>query len=247
MKTNLISLGAVLVGCMFGLVQSGNAVLIADPEIAYENGYSVTPSMLSGTIDVSLSGDSKTLTITVANTTPDAAGNGVGVALTGVGVYIPDFDNTIMVTPVSDTFTGTPAGFTGTSFLGEWGYSVPASGGAFGVGSYAYSVGVGTITDMTKDGPFPGGDIDNTSIFDGPDFGMLSALETSTMLQEHVWGGSTMFVLTFSEAINMPTHGILTFASPDSVYRRVPDGGSTAMILGLAMSGLAVLTRRFRK
>ena len=82
----------------------------------------------------------------------------------------------------------------------------------------------------------------------GPDYGALSAAESEFGSSQSAVETTVRFVLTLTgaapsvEAIDAG-NVVLAFGSPTEV-RAVPDGGATAVLLGMAMLGLSSIARR---
>jgi len=242
-----VLLGAVL---LLG-AGSARATLLSVDQIIYESalGTTVTPSLLSGTIDVTASGS--TLTILLRNTSPDAAFVGGGapstMLLSGFGIQLPGVDVTGGTVEVNGLSIGLNFGAQSTSVLGnQWLYANASIDGfssivgALAVDTVASSVANGTGTRFI--GPPP-------TTIDGPDFGALSASETEFGAAQEGVQDTIKLVLTLdgtapSEATIDGGNIVLAFGSPD-LLAAIPEP-NTALMLGMGLLGLPALRRRFR-
>src|SRR6266478_3516177 len=93
MKTNIVSSSATM-ACMAMLLLAAEAkaTFVTVDQVIYENGSAPSPGLLSGTVDVTITG-SQQITILLRNTTPDAAfadGSQPGsMILSGLGLQLP--------------------------------------------------------------------------------------------------------------------------------------------------------------
>src|SRR5689334_13252153 len=79
---------ALLVLALLGLTRGvAQATPVTVDEILYDSSSVANAALLSGTVDMTLSGN--VLTITLTNTSLDAAGSGAGILLTGIGFQLP--------------------------------------------------------------------------------------------------------------------------------------------------------------
>jgi hypothetical protein len=86
---------------------------------------------------------------------------------------------------------------------------------------------------------------------DGPDFGALSANETQFGASQEGVRDSIVIALNLNGPVSVSDidagNVILSFGSPDTVSTPVPDGGTTAALLGGALVGLGFLRRKFSR
>ena len=176
-----------LIGAAAFFLWSGqaSATVITYDEIVYSNDAAPTdPSLLAGTIDMTLS-MSYVLTITLTNTSPLGVHGEVASAepannlLTGIGFNLPSgvsIDGG-SANSVSSTLLNFPMGFTGPNLdvSQEWGYDNDPilEGPLFVVAALSYTTGVTSMTSST-DALFASGTIDTMPPLNGPDFGLLS-------------------------------------------------------------------------
>ncbi len=227
------------------LHQSAMAVPITVDEIVAPSD--VDASQLSGTVNMSLSGS--VLTITLQNTSLDAAGSGAGILLTGIGFNLP---TGVYIGSGSASMAGSTAvGFVmpaGGDVSSEWGYdNQPLNSGA--LLGYDVNTAVSSMESQTTT-QFAPGSVSSPLNLGGPDFGLVSANETDG-LGAGVEGILDSLTITLNLAgtigddlLAFIERGMvaLTFGSPGS--QTVADGGSTLMLLGSSFSVLAYLARR---
>jgi hypothetical protein len=246
-RTSSVLLGALL---LFG-AGSAQATLLSVDQFIYQSaaGTTVTPSLLNGTIDVTVSGS--TLIILLTNTSPDGAFVGGGapstMLLSGFGIQLPGVNITGGTVAVNGGSTALNFGAQSTSVLGnQWLYANASIDGftsivgALAVDTVVSSVNNGTGTRFI--GPPP-------TTIDGPDFGALSSSETEFGLSQAGVQDTVKFVLTLdgpapSESIIDAGHIVLAFGSPELLA--IPEPSATLMLgLGMALLGLPVLRRKF--
>ena len=206
---------------------------------------SANGSLLSGTVDMTLSGN--ILTIILTNTSVDAAGDGAGILLTGIGFQLPSnvkiLGGTASAPLGAVNFGGAPP----VNVSQEWGYdNNPLNSGAFQAApALAYTTVVSSMTSTSTD-QFASGSLDgNPAGMAGPDWGIVSALETGSLGNgNEAIKNYAVITLTLSgpvslDAIQQGNVG-LSFGSPKSV----PEPATLALLLpGLA----AVYAARRRK
>lgn len=135
-----------------------------------------------------------------------------------------------------------PGGATTTGTLGHWGLSF--SGGALALQTAGNAAGMGTPTYMII-GP---DDTGNPNSFNTSDYNVGSSI---TMNHEPVVLGSATFTITTTgdaTGISDVQLGFGTgpdFTSPTLTNTHVPDGASTAMLLGFATLGMGWVRARF--
>lgn len=249
------TLKAKLVLCALAALltqQSTQAVAINVDQILAPGD--VNAAQLSGTVDMTYSGS--TLTITLKNTSANAAGSGAGVLLTGIGFTLP---GTLMIgSGTANMGSSSAIGFTkpsGGDVSEEWGYdNQPINSGALLNAANPVDTAVSSMESQTTS-QFQAGSIGDPQNLNGPDFGLASALETDgfglgveairdTLIVTLNLTGS--FGGTLLTAIN---NGwvVLTFGSPGDSTTTVPDGSSGLMLLGLALTAIEAVRRRFSK
>lgn len=225
------------------------AAPITVDEILYDS--STNPALLSGTVDMTYS--SGVLTILLKNTSADAAGSAAGVLLTGIGFQLP----TGVTLTGGAAYMGTSAtavGFTAPAnrnISSEWGYDAsPLHSGMFKDGAaFSYNTVVASMESMTTN-QFASGSLGNPPNLGGPDFGVISALETNAGGQEAIRDtiritlnlqGALSDIVSRIEAGNVG----LSFGSPNaSLTTKVPEPGSLSLLLvGVGALGAAIRRR----
>ncbi len=236
-----------------GLAMQASAVPISVDQIIYENTGGGNPAALAGTVNMSVSGS--TLTIVLRNTsTATGATPGSFNLLTGVGFNLP---TGVTIGSGSAALT---AGSTGVNWnsavLGnnvsqEWGYDNNVTSGPFqDVTTLDVNTAVSAMTS-SSDSKFQAGQLLPPEVLNGPEMGLLSAAVSTSEA-----GG--LYAITDSVTISVNLSGsyggdllafiqanpvVLSFASPNAV----PEGGSTAIMLGLALLGFGGLRRKLQK
>lgn len=229
---------ALIAITLFGVASApALAAPVTVDQILYDS--STNLGSLSGTIDMALTGD--LLTITLTNTSANSAGSGAGVLLTGLGFSLP-----------TDVFikSGTvQVGDSGVDMSKNWGYdNGPLHSGMFKDGaSLTYNTVVSSMESMTTDAFVAG------SKLAGPDFGVASALETDKFGNGvPVIRNSVIISLLLAgplpsdlvSTINSGSVGI-SFGSPNTATTtRVPEPHSVWLLSGGAMTAIALRRRR---
>jgi hypothetical protein len=227
------------------------AVPITVDEILYDS--STTLAFLSGTVDMSISGN--TLTIVLTNTSANAAGAGAGILLTGIGFQLPTgvtigSGSVNMGSSTAVNFTKPASG----NVSNEWGYdNNPLNSGMFqGGAALSYNTVVASMVSMTTH-QFTSGSIAQPPNLGGPDFGLVSANETDSLGNglEGIRSSVTISLLlsgavpaNLISLINSGNVG-LSFGSPNAT-NKVPEPASLSL-LGGGFLALAFLAGRRRK
>jgi hypothetical protein len=212
----------------------------------------VNAAQLSGTVDMTLSGS--VLTITLRNTSANAAGSGAGVLLTGIGFTLPG--SYAIGSGSANMGTSTAVGFTkpGDGDVSEeWGYdNEPLNSGALLNAAQPVDTAVSSMESQSTT-QFQAGSLGDPVNLDGPDFGLASATETDgfglgveairdrlviTLNLTGSFGGNLI------NAINS-AWVVLTFGSPGDSTTTVPDASSSVALLGMALMGVEALRRRY--
>jgi len=236
-----------------GLALQVSAVPIGVDQIIFQSGDG-DPAALHGTVNMTVSGN--TLTIVLRNTSTDTGATpGSFNLLTGVAFNLP---TGVTIGSGSAALT---AGSTGVNWdntvLGnnvsqEWGYdNNPISNGPFqDVTTLDVNTAVSSMTS-TSDIKFQPGQLLPPEVLNGPEFGLLSAavspseagglnaITDSVTITLNLSGTITGDLLAFIDSHDV----VLSFASPNTV----PEGGSTAILLGLALLGFGGLRRKLQK
>lgn len=253
MTTSMLKHTVAAIALVAVFAPSAGAVPITVDEILYDS--STNASLLSGTVDMSLLGN--LLTITLTNTSADAAGSGAGILLTGIGFNLP---SGVSILGGSASMLGSTAvGFTAPllgSVSREWGYDSPPlhSGALLGVAALTYNTSVSSMESATTS-QFQSGSIGNPPNLGGPDFGLVSASETGSLGNGNEAIRSSIYitlVLAGAVPLNLlqsieSSNVALTFGSPDATsIRSVPEPTSLSLF-GLGLAGVAVAMRRSMK
>jgi hypothetical protein len=258
MKTNIVRTSAAL-ACVATLLLAGaaQATLVTVDQVIYENGGSgVNPGLLSGTVDVTVSG-SQQLTILVQNTSPDASFangsqpgsmilSGLGLQLGGVNIV----SGTVTVNSGS-TAVNFDIGQSLTDISNQWGYGNTAAG-AFGSVSGVLAVN-NTVSSLHAEGPNRFAGPPPTSI-DGPAYGAISKalvlggkFTTQAAVMDTIKLVLNLDGAAPSAAAIDAGDVVLGFGSPGSVAgTTVPDGGMTLVLLGMGLAGIACFARRHK-
>jgi hypothetical protein len=250
-----VAAGLALSGLVLGFPAVGSAVLISYDEVIYQST-TENPSYLSGSVDMTFSGS--TLTITLTNTSQNGAATSdtSGNLLTGVAFNLP---TGLSVTGGSVSMTGSTA----VNFVApadgdvskEWGYdSNPLESGAFlDLATTSTNTAVSSMESQTTN-QFHSGSLFQPVNLDGPDGGLLSGNDT-TGLGGGVEGITDHVVITLNIAGTysgnllsyIDDNGVvLSFGSPTTTGQRVPEPG-TLLLLGSGLCGLALMRRRQRQ
>ena len=229
---------------------AANAVPITVDEVLFDSGIVTNDTLLSGTVDMVYSGG--VLTITLRNTSADAAGSGAGILLTGVAFQLPAG---VSITGGTATMgSSTAVNFTapaGGNISSEWGYDQGSlhSGAFLNNAAYSYNAVVAAMESMTI-AQFAPGSVGAPTNLGGPDFGAISASETDAGGQEAVrdsvrialnLGGTVPSnIVSLIESGNVG----ISFGSPN--VSSVPEPSSLSLlVLGAAFLGSRA--RRLRK
>ncbi len=255
---------AVVIGtvAVFLVVGPAAATPVTVDQIIYQNGTGVNPALISGTIDITVSGLQQ-LTIDIKNTSANNAftdsTHPALMLLTGFGIQLPAGSGIITAGSTVSVASGSTAvnfdvGQNATNISNQWLYANSSIDGY----NLAGALAVNAITSSVNNGAgtrFAGPPPNNIN---GPGYGAISANETQ-------FGHSTPGVKdTIELVLNLagpaPTvaqidagNVVLAFGSPDTVggggggSTQVPEPG-TVMLLGSALLGVAGLsTTRARR
>src|SRR5688572_2670833 len=241
------SIQLVIAGVM-GLALQSNALVMNVDQIIYEDADGGNPAALAGTVNMTVSGS--TLTIVLRNiSTATGATPGSFNLLTGLGFNLP---TGVTIASGAANLTAGSVGVNwnnttlGNNVSGEWGYDNGVTAGPFqDVTTLDVNTAV-SATQASTDTKFSNTPLLSPTVLDGPEFGLLSAAVspsqagglnaisdsiTLTVNLAGTWTGNGNALLNFIQERAV----VLSFASPDSVPgQRVPEGGSTAIMLGLA-------------
>jgi hypothetical protein len=234
-----------------GVAISSSAVSLTIDEVIHETP-PPDPNLLSGTAEATLSGN--ILTFLLTNTSLDTGINDAGNLLTGIGFVLPTGIDILMGEALMLS-AGDAINFTAPLDLdvsGEWGYdNVVDSGHFMDPATLVVNTSISTMSADTAN-PFDPIPLFNPPSLNGPEFGLVSALEDSSAsgglraLQDSIQINVTLNsvsagLLQFIE--DNPV--ILSFGSPDSRGSSVPDDGGTLALLGI--SGIAILGCRRKR
>ena len=255
MKTNIVRTSATLACVATLLLAAGaKATLVTVDQVIYETGSGVVPGSLSGTVDVSVSGPSQ-LTILLRNTSPDAAfANGSqpgSMILSGLGLQLPGvtiIGGSVMVNSGSIA-VNFGAGQDTVNIGNQWGYGNGAPG-AFGGTPGVLAVN-STMSSLAAEGPTRFIGPPPPSI-DGPAYGAISGANTKFGTSLAAVNDTVKIVLNLSGAAPSVAaidagNVVLGFGSPELVAGSVPpvpDGGTTLVLLGMGLAGIASFAGR---
>jgi PEP-CTERM motif-containing protein len=222
------------------------AAAVTVDQVLYDSTSVVDPSLLSGTVDMSLSGN--VLTIILTNTSLDGAGSSAGILLTGVGFELPagvsiGSGSANMGSSTAVNFVKPASG----DVSSEWGYdNNPLNSGFFlNNGFLSYNTVVSSMVSMTTN-QFAGGSLGQPPDLGGPDFGAISASETDAGGQEAI-RSSILLTLYLTGTVpsdlvsQIDSHNVgISFGSPNAV----PEPTSLSL---LALGGSFVAAARRRR
>lgn len=253
-KKTLLLLGAILSLC--AMPTAGGAALLNIDYIIYQSaaGTTVNDDLLSGTLDLTVSGN--TLTILMRNTSPDNAFVGGGapatMLLTGFGLQLGTGIDVVSGTVTINTGS-TAVNFTGSDISSQWGYGNSNYDGYSQSGVPLVTDVVSSVNNGQQDFKFSG-----SASIGGPDYGAVSASETEFGNSQAGVNDTIKFVLILNttapsfETINAG-NVVLAFGSPTLVHGPpgpdegllpVPEPASMAVWGGLSLLGLALTRRR---
>lgn len=199
---------------------------------------------LSGTVDMTLSGN--TLTITLRNTST-SSDIGANVILTGLAFDLPnsiDITGGSVSTAAGSIVLGGSMNNSSGNVSGEWGYQNGNSGHFNGLATDTQV----SAMEADSNAKFSNTPIDSPAVLNGPEFGLLATGGDRgglTAIRDSV-------VITLNLSGTVPANLVstidgglvaLTFGSPTGV----PDSGATLSLLGLAMLGVAAIRRKLLK
>lgn len=236
-------LGALVAAGALMLPSSARAVSIGVDQILADQ-----PTGLSGTVDMSLSGN--VLTITLVNTSAAGSATGANGLLSGLAFNLPGYSGAVNIVGGSVTLgagsslVNSPAG----DLSKEWGFQNSSAPGHFN--GLAVDTVVATMQADTTT-KFAAGNITLPDVLDGPEYGLvrtggdpggLSAVENSVVitlvLSKTIAGGD---VSAYLGRIN---DGLVAIEFGSPTGGSVPDGGSTLVLLGSALTALGFVAGR---
>jgi len=255
MKSKLLKLLSLvaLVGLLVGS-PSAQATFLTIDERIFQSGTGQTPADMTGTLDYTITG-AQQVTITMTNTSLDAAFTDstapASMLLTGFGLNLGAniLSGTVTVGATS-TALNFDVGQSTTNVSNQYQYANKAIDG------YNSISGVTPVSNVvTSQNNGQGTDFAGTGNIDGPGYGALSKNETQFGTSQPGIQDSVVFVLNLSGTPNTAAQVdaldvVLAFGSPDTLANgsggnneNVPDGGTTVMLLGLAVTGLGAMRR----
>jgi len=238
---------AVAAAIGMGASTSASAALLTVDQIIYQAGTGVTPGLMSGTLDVTTSGN--TVTIVMRNTSVDAAFTGSSPSLyllTGLGLQLGGLNilgGTVEVNGGS-TALFFDAGQSAVNIANQYGYanqimngySMP---GVLTVGNIVSAVSNGQLTRFAGAPPVS---------IEGPNYGAVSALETAYPGSMAAVSDSIKFVLTLSGAPSFDTinagNVVLAFGSPTAVPEPPTVVAGALLLLPFAVSTIRFIRKR---
>jgi hypothetical protein len=227
-------------------------------EILFDSGGVSNALLLSGTVDMTYNASTKSLSIVLTNTSANAAGAGAGILLTGLAFQLPTgtFINSGSASMTGSTAVNFSAPGNG-NVSSEWGYdNNPLNSGAFlNNAALAYNTVVASMVSMTTN-QFSAGSLGQPPGLGGPDFGLVSALETDG-LGSGVEGIRDTIRFSLTLGGNVPTNVLaliqagnvgLSFGSPDTSNRHsVPEPGSLSLLSMGVVAFASVVARRRKR
>lgn len=217
---------------------SASATLVNVNEIIYQTGSGVNAGLYSGTVDVTGFGTT-TLTIKVANTSPDSAvtdsSSTAQMLLTGIG-----FVSSQSISGASGAITSGSSALnfgSGATINNQWAYANSSSIDGFGALGTGVNHVLTTVDHQIGLVDFDGG----SENVDGPAYGMVSKNETQFGSSLAGVQNSITFTVNFNNAVNSSdfTGVVLAFGSPNAV---VPEAGTVlaGMLLLLPMGASVI-------
>jgi hypothetical protein len=248
MKMNRVMLPVVAAGVLVGAINAGAVPTysaVSYDETLFQSGQTLNAAGLQGNVSMGIDGNS--LYIKLQNTSlagSVVAGSAAG-GISGIAFNLP---SGITITGGSITPVGTqnPSPWDMTAAQIQWGWRqgspITASGG-LAAALNTYSAETATMASDTTSS-FGGGNVDGLNYYaysaaTTPVPGVGSPSVVDTVIIQLNLASTTGLTVSGLDAGKIA----LIFGSADSV----PDGGTTAMLLGIALSGLGFVARRVRK
>lgn len=206
-------------------------------------------AILTGTVDMTVSGNMLTIVLTNTSTTASLDGGGAFNLLTGVGFTMPDGFEISGGTATVEAGSQVGSWNTNTTDVSnEWGFSEAVDMGHFD-GSpsvFSYQQVVGTL-NADIDVQFAAGSNGNPPNLDGPDFGLLSKLVNASVASGQTSAQSPLtVVLTLNQSVGAGEEADflafiednpvgISFASPDQSNVNIPEP-ATGILMLLALA-----------
>ena len=235
-------LGALAAAGALMFPSSAQAVSIGVDQILADQ-----PTGLSGTVDMTLSGN--VLTITLVNTSAAGSASGANGLLSGLAFNLPGYSGAVdiiggsVILGPGSSFVNSPVG----DLSKEWGFQNSNAPGHFN--GLAVDTVVATMEADTTT-KFAGGNITLPDVLDGPEYGLvrtggnaggLSAVQNSVVVTLTL--SKTIAPGDYATYLGRINSGLVAieFGSPTGA---VPDGGSTLVLLGSALTALGYVASR---
>ena len=249
------AMAAVTAGvlALAGASGAATATAITVDEIIFANATVTAPANLSGTVNMTVSGD--VLTITVTNTSIAGASPEVSdMLLTGIGFNLGQGMDIVGGSAAIAALSG-PVNFTDSlsgDISGEWGFRNEGTAGPFYnplITTSMVNTVVATLQAAT-DTKFSNTPIKNPAVLSGPDFGLLStgnsagglaAVKDSAVFTLTLNSNNLGSLLTNIEAGDV----VLSFGSPNptSFHTTIVPEPATLLVFAFGLFGLAAVLR----
>ncbi len=232
------------------------ASLLTVDEVLFQ-GDAGNAAVLSGTVDMTVSGDLLTIVLTNTSAGVVAEGSGAGNLLTGVGFTLPTGFSIVGGTATVEA--GSQINWSGTTDVSpEWGFANTVNSGHFDGSPSVLTYGnvVGTVVADVGTRFLPTGNLGGSPHVGGPDFGILSdSVAAVAAGGQRAEQSPLTIVLTLNTSVGAgDEEGFLewveanpvgiAFGSPSRSDLVTPEPASFAVWIALGLSGLIAVRLR---